>query len=101
MPNTPKEIFAGTPATSNTSYYTVPPLTTTIITDVTLSNTTGSDATITVAKGAKNFISGITLGKNETMNISMKMVVPTGVSITALQGTSSAINLFINGYEVT
>jgi hypothetical protein len=97
---TPKQLYAGTPATTGTDYYTVPANTTTVIKNIVLVNTTGSSATITLQVAYKDVISAYTVNAKDTVVIDLSLVMTAGQKITISQGTANAINVFISGVEV-
>jgi len=108
MPNTPKKLYVGQPATTITTLYTVPASTTTIAKNIILANTTATDATIDVhfvpnagAAGATNkIIPTYTVPTNDSIVVDMAGVLETGDTIQALQATASAITVYISGVEV-
>jgi hypothetical protein len=100
LANTPKKIYVGTPGTSSATIYTVPASTTTIVKNIVMCNTTSSNAVITVATGGKNIISSYSVAANDTVTIDLSLILAAGDTITAVQTTSNAINLFLSGVEV-
>lgn len=100
MANTIKSFYENTPSNANTVLYTVPAGVTHVISNVTFCNTTASPQTVTLSKGTKNMFN-LTLDPNETASFPMNMVVAASQTISAFQQNNNAVNLFINGYEVS
>ncbi len=108
MAYTPKKLYTGQPTTSATTLYTAPAATTTIVKNILICNTTGSDATVTInfvpsagsASVSNRIISALTVSGNNTVVVECSGILATGDFISALQNTSSAITLHITGVEV-
>jgi hypothetical protein len=108
MAYTPKRLYIGQPGTAISTLYTVPASTKTIVKNITLTNTTASDATVTVnfvpsggiAGVANRIISTHTVTANNTTIIDLSAVLETGDTIQALQGTANAVTVYISGVEV-
>lgn len=110
MPYTPKMMYSGQPGTTATTLYTVPASTTAIVKKINICNTTASDATITIsfvasggtASASNRITNNLVISANSTVPIDqMSDVIANGGFISAVQGTSSAITLYISGIEVT
>lgn len=105
---TPKKLYVGQPGTTATTLYTAPASTTTIIKGIKLCNTTTSDATITLsyvpsgssAAASNRILSSYNVKANDLVTIDTSDVLATGDFISSLQGTSSAITVYIAGVEV-
>lgn len=100
MANTAKKLYAGTPGTTSTTLYTAPASTKTIVKSVVIGNTTGTNATLTVNFAGIGLINAYSVAPNDTVVIDLSLVLETGETITALQGTSSALNVHVSGVEV-
>ena len=100
MATSAKQFYVGTPSTSNTILYTVPASTTAIVKNIVLTNTTGSDATITLQAAGKDLISSHTVKAKDAVFIDLNFVMNAGQTIVASQGTANAINVFISGVEM-
>ncbi|MGC4378243.1 hypothetical protein WD019_15145 [Fictibacillus sp. Mic-4] len=108
MPNTPKRLYIGQPGTAASTLYTVPANTKSIVKNVVLTNTTGADATITLhfvpsggtAGAANKVISSYTVSANDTVVIDLSAVLEAGDTIQGLQGTASAVTVYLSGVEV-
>ena len=105
---TPKKLYSGQPTTSATTLYTTPASTSTIVKNILMTNTTATDATITISfvpsggtAGATNRVfTGYTVKANDTVAVDLSSVLSTSDFISALQGTSGAITIYISGVEV-
>ena len=107
---TPKQLCASSQlGTTVSTYYTVPASTTAIIKQILLSNVTSTDATATIhfvpsagsASASNKTFGEIVVTANTTQVIDLSSVLPTGATIQALAGTSTAINIHISGVEAT
>lgn len=100
MATTAKALFRGA-ATTNTSttLYTVPSATTTIVTNIVVTNTASSDATFTLALDDVAFATTVTVGGYDSTVLDVKQVLGTGKTI---KGGASAttVNLHISGVEI-
>ncbi|MDB5054444.1 MAG: hypothetical protein JWM44_2494 [Bacilli bacterium] len=107
--NTPKKLYGAQPSTILATLYTVPAATTEIIKEIVLTNTTATDATITLylvdsggTAGATNMLlNAYPVKAKDTVFISMSEVLATGGTIQGLQGTSGAVTVRISGVEVS
>lgn len=109
MANTPKRMALTQLTTSNATLYTVPAATTTILKSMDFVNTSSSAATLTVyvvptggsASAANALISGRSIAGNDNLGWEGEMVLNAGDFIVAVAGTTSVINAFLNGVELT
>jgi hypothetical protein len=111
--NTPKKLYGAQPSNVLATLYTVPAATTEIIKEIVLTNTTATDATITLYLVDSGGTAGVTnmllnaypvtasLTIKDTVFISMSEVLAAGGTIQGLQGTSGAITVRISGVEVS
>lgn len=98
--NTPKVLFRGAATTSTgTTLYTVPSATTTIVTDIIVTNTAASAGTFTLALAGTSLATTVYVGANDSTVIPIKQVL---VATNTIQGGASAttINFHISGVEV-
>ena len=112
-----RQMYIGQPGTSATTLYTAPnyssnvtsPSATAYITEIVLTNTTSSDATITLgivpnagSLGVTNEIMvAVKIPANSVQYFSgLKTYMPAQSFLSALQGTAGAITLTISGVEV-
>lgn len=102
---TPKTLYRGAAATSATTLYTVPASTTTVVTDITVCNTSASSQTFTLTLGSLtsgfNMFSAATIAANTTTVIDCKQVL-TNANTDLIRGSASAtsVNFHINGVEI-
>lgn len=109
MAYTPKRLYTGQPASTETTLYTTPASTTTIIKSITMVNTTAGSANVSLsivpsgdtASTANRVISSLPLAGNATVMFENIGMMNAGDFISALQGTASAISIHISGVEVT
>jgi len=101
MANTAKVLFRGA-ATTNTAtvLYTVPSATTTIITDIVVTNTTATSGTFTIALDDVSIATAVSVGAYDSTVISIKQALATTKTI---KGGASAttINFHISGVEIS
>jgi hypothetical protein len=101
MPNTAKALFRGAATTNTaTTLYTVPSSTTTVVTNIAVTNTSGSAQTFTLALAGTAIHTTAAIAANSTAYIDLKQVLATTNTIT---GGASAIsvNFHISGIEVS
>jgi hypothetical protein len=98
------KVLARTPAMMmNTTLYTVPnSSTTTIVTNIAITNTGTSAATATINLDNVAIISGVSVSANQTYVIDMKQVLPANAVPKTISGSASSIlvNFHISGVEV-
>jgi hypothetical protein len=93
--------------TLTTDQYTVPSSTTTVVKQVLLCNTTASAVTATIycvpsgdsAGDSHKIVNALSLAANETVMMSMSLVMTAGDKIKAGASTGSAVNIVLNGVE--
>lgn len=101
MATTSKTLFRGAATTSTgTTLYTVPSLTTTVVTNIIVTNTAVSSGTFTLGLGGTNLATTVTVGGNDSTVLDMKQVLTATQTITG--GASAVtINFHIAGVEIT
>lgn len=99
MATTSKVLARTAAATSNTTLYTVPSATTTVVTDIVVTNTAGTAGTYTLNLNGTALVSGVSLPANGVTNLSIKQVLN---ATQAISGSASAtsINFHISGVEI-
>ena len=100
MATTSKTLFRGAATTDTTTVlYTVPSSTTSVITNIVVTNTDGASGTFTLAFAGTNFATTVTVGANDSTVIDIKQPLATTETIT---GGASAItiNFHISGVEI-
>lgn len=96
-------------STSETTIYTVPASTTTIIKQIILANTTSSTANYSIslvasggsASASNRIMETVALAANSVTVLDLSQVMATGGFISIKQGTSSAITITVSGVEKT
>ena len=105
MAVTPKELYAGTLTTTLTStLYTVPSSTNTVITSITICNSSGSSANLTLKAGGTTLFAAqpvaagasLFLGPND-----IRKVLATTKTVAGGASVGSAIEVTVNGVELT
>jgi hypothetical protein len=100
MATTSKVLFRGA-ATTNvaTVLYTVPSVTTTVVTDIVVTNTAASAGTFTFALDDINLATTVAIAANDSTVIPIKQVLATTKTI---KGGASAvtINFHVSGVEI-
>lgn len=103
MATTSKTLFRGAAVTSNTTLYTVPTTsTTTVVTNIGITNTAASSATATVNLDGVAVLSAVTVAANTTAFIDLKQVLDANATPKVISGSASAttVNFHISGVEI-
>ena len=103
MATTSKTLFRGAAATTNTTLYTVPTIsTTTVVTSIAVANTAAAEGTFTINIDGVAVLSAVSLAANSTAVIDMKQVLDADASPKVISGSASAItiNFHISGVEI-
>ena len=103
MATTSKALARTAAATSNTTLYTVPnSSTTTVVTNVAVTNTAASSATFTLNIDGVAIQSGTSVNANSTIYIDCKQVIPANATPKTISGSASAttVNFHISGVEI-
>lgn len=99
MATTSKALFRGAASTGSTTLYTVPAATTTVITNLIVTNTAASTATFTLNLDGVAVASGVSLAANSITAIDLKQVLAATNTITGLASATS-VNFHISGVEI-
>lgn len=99
MANTSKTLYRGAAATSSGTLYTTPASTTTIVTNIVVTNTTVSPQTFTLVMGGTTLADTVTVSNNDSTVIDLKQVLIATQTITGL-ASSTSVNFHIAGVEV-
>jgi hypothetical protein len=100
MATTSKALFRGAATTSTTqTLYTVPSATTTVVTDIVVTNTAGAAGTFTMSLDDIKIAEQVTVAANDSTVIQIKQVLAAAKTI---KGGASAttINFHISGVEI-
>ena len=103
MATTSKVLYRGAAATSNTTLYTVPnSSTTTVVTNIAITNTAATSATATVNIDSVAVLSGVSVAANTTTFVDLKQVIPANATPKTVSGSASAttVNFHISGVEI-
>lgn len=110
MPNTIKRLYTNSPSnTGIDTLYTTPSNTKTIVKNIVLVNTTGTEANVTVnlvpvggtPQNSNQLISAYKVQQHDTVVIDVSLVLESGDSLRAQQGTAGAVTLHVSGVEVS
>lgn len=101
MANTPKALSRSVLATGTTTLYTVPAATTTIVTNIVLSNTSGTAATATINFDGVAIIPTVSVPANSVVPFDLRQPLAATKLITGGAGTGAAIACHIAGVEQT
>ena len=100
MATTTKVLFRGAATTTvGTTLYTVPASTTTIITNIAVTNTASSAGTFTIGISGTALHTTASLAANSTAYIDLKQVLATTNVITG-GASATTINFHISGVEI-
>jgi hypothetical protein len=99
MATTTKALARTAAATSSTTLYTVPSATTTVVTNVLVTNTAGTAATFDLLLDDVSIANDVAVAANDTLSIDLKQVLATTKTI---KGSASAttVNFHISGVEI-
>jgi hypothetical protein len=95
----PKTLFRGAAVAAPTTVYTTPSATTTIVTQVTVSNTSGGSLTFTLSFDGFAAFTTKSVAANTTSTFNMKQVLVATDVITA-EASTTDINFHISGVEI-
>jgi hypothetical protein len=100
MATVSKQLSRTAAATSATTLYTVPAATTTIVTNIAVTNTAATSATFTLSLNSIALFTTASIAANSTAFIDLKQVMSAAQLIT---GSASAVtvNFHISGVELT
>jgi len=99
MATTPKVLFRGAASTSSTTLYTVPAATTTIVSNIAVTNTAATSGTFTLTLNGVAIASAVSVAANSTTFIDLKQVLATTQIIAGL-ASATTINFHISGVEI-
>ena len=100
MATTTKVIARTAAATTSTTLYTVPSATTTIVTNIAITNTATSAATYTLTFGGVAFATTSSIAANDTIIIEPKQVLATTNVLTG-GASATTVNFHICGVEIS
>lgn len=101
MATTTKALFRGAATTSTgTTLYTVPASTTTVVSNIVVSNTGASSYTFTMAFAGTQFANTVTVAANSIATFDIKQVLTATQTITG-GASNTAITFHISGVEIS
>lgn len=101
MATTSKTLFRGAATTTvGTTLYTVPSATTTVVTNIIITNTSGSSGNFTLGLGGTNLATNVTVGANDSTVLDIKQVLTATQTITG-GASATTINFHIAGVEIS
>ena len=100
MAATPKLFYRGAAATSSTTLYTVPSSTTSVLTDIVISNTSADQQYVTITVDGINLVPAVPISASAVINFQFKTVMAT-TKIIAGFATSTAVKMHLSGVETT
>jgi hypothetical protein len=95
-----KALFRGAATTSSTTLYTVPASTTTVVTNILVTNTDGAVGTFSLLLDDVSIGSTVSVGAYDTTIIDMKQVLATTKTIKGL-ASATTVNFHISGVEIS
>lgn len=99
MPTTSKTLFRGAASGTSTTLYTVPSATTTVVTNIVVSNPTSAQQTFTLTFATVVLAQDITIGSYDTLVIDVKQVL-TAAQVIAGLASSTSVTFHIAGVEI-
>ncbi len=100
MPTLTRALFRGAAATSSTTLYTVPSLTTTVVSNIVVTNTASTAATFTLLLDDVSIGTTVTVGALDSTVIDLKQVLATAKTIKGL-ASATTVNFHISGVEIS
>jgi hypothetical protein len=99
MATTTKVLFRGAASTSSVTLYTVPSTTTTVVSNITVTNTATSGATFTLLLDDVELQKDSTIAANSTAYIDLKQVLEAADTIKGL-ASATTVDFHISGVEI-
>ena len=100
MATTSKTLFRGAATTTvGTTLYTVPSATTTVVTNIIVTNTAGSAGTFTLGLNGTNLATTVAIAANDSKVLDIKQALTATQTITG-GASATSINFHISGVEI-
>jgi hypothetical protein len=99
MAATPTLFYRGSAATSSATLYTVPSSTSSVLTDIVVSNTSSDQQYVTITVDGVNLVPAVPVSANAVINFQFKTVLAT-TKIIAGFATSTDVKLHLSGVEI-
>lgn len=101
MATATKALFRGAATTTvTTTLYTVPASTTTVVSNIAVTNTAASAGTFTLALNGVRICEAVSIAANSTTFIDLKQVL-TATQVIAGGASATTINFHISGVEIS
>ena len=100
MANTFKVLFRGAATTSLTTVYTVPALTTTLVSSIVVANTAITNATYEISINGVLLANDVTVPANDSTLLEIKQVMTAGQTL-AVQASATTVNFHVTGLEIS
>ena len=100
MATATKVLARAAAGTSSATLYTVPASTTTVVTNIVVTNTASSAATFTLGLNGVSLFTTTALAANSTAMFDLKQVLETTQTITGL-ASAVTVNFHISGVEIS
>lgn len=104
MATVTRALFRGAASTGNTTLYTAPNTSTTVVvSNIAITNTAATAATATINLDGVAVVSGVSIPANTTTFIDLKQVIPANNPAKTISGSASAttVNFHISGVEIS
>lgn len=98
MANVAKQFVRAAAATSSATLYTVPSGKTNIVTNISITNTTGTAITASIIFDDISYLAGVTVAANDTLVLDTKTVLVQNKTIKGF-ASSTSVNFHISGVE--
>jgi hypothetical protein len=98
MAAVPALFYRGAAATSSTTLYTVPSSTTSVLTDIVISNTSADQQYVTITVDGINLVPAVPISASSVINFQFRTVIGT-TKIIAGFATSTAVKMHLSGVE--
>ncbi len=99
MAANPTLFYRGAAATSSATLYTVPSSTTSVLTDIVVSNTSSDQQYVTITVDGVNLVPAVPVSANAVINFQFKTVLAT-TKIIAGYASSASVKLHLSGVEI-
>jgi len=100
MPTLTRALARAAFATSSATLYTVPSATTTVVSNIVITNTAGSAGTFTLALNGVAMASAVSVAANSITTIDLKQVLSATNTITGF-ASATTVNFHISGVEIS
>jgi hypothetical protein len=99
MATTSKVLFRGAASTSSATLYTTPSATTTVVTDIVITNTASATATYELLLNDIVLAKTVTVGANDSTIIQLKQPLAATQTVKGL-ASATTVNFHISGVEI-